>query len=164
MNNPFPCSSKVNGTDCPNSAAFVYRNAVSTQLICDDCAAEYRKSSTRMAIPRNPVAAVALLELLPAREALKMELDRTQLSLKRHLATIEIFEEERYLVDRVVLWADAIAISVGFIVALLTKTPWGLCAAFLTSVGCYLLGRWGVRRYWAKAKLAALNEKFPGVQ
>jgi hypothetical protein len=72
-NNPFVCDMVVDGKPCPNHASLLYRTRHATKVVCDTCASELRMAKGRL-VP-TPIVEFALLELMPAREALLRERD-----------------------------------------------------------------------------------------
>jgi hypothetical protein len=168
MNSPFPCSSKFAHGPCDGLATYVYRSATSTALVCDACAAQYRHDSSKMAVARNPTVPVALLELLPAREALVMNLEKLQSRHEaiqaHHEASLDIAADEKRLIDWVVLWANVMGVVLGAGTGMFLGMGWAFVAACTASLGCYLSGRVVVEKYWIAPQWAELNRKYPGVQ
>ena len=78
MNDPFPCETKVEGVQCAGHATHVYRSASATRLICDECATAYRLAAKG---PRKlAVVEFSLLELIPAREYLRGQVETMRMA------------------------------------------------------------------------------------
>jgi hypothetical protein len=69
MNNPTLCEILIDGRRCNEPSSYVLKTAFATRLCCADCARRYKAEGVTA-----PIMEYALLELIPAREALEQQL------------------------------------------------------------------------------------------
>lgn len=100
----FQCEVVSDGVRCEVPASFLFVSAHTKRLVCPMHAGEYRRGGPGG--PAGAVAEVALLELIPSREALQARLDRA----------IRVAKKLQALVDS---WAEA-----GSTISAVLVRPW----------------------------------------
>jgi len=88
------CEVTADGSPCESPAAFLYIGSGVRRLICARHAREYRAGS-KVGGPTGVVAEVALLELIPSREALQLRLERAIKVAKKFGVIVESFHQLR---------------------------------------------------------------------
>ena len=153
MSTPFVCKSVCGGQTCGKPAARVYVTANAVRLVCDDCAAELKSAKGMLVAP--PIVDVALLELIPAREALMTDNDRLRRLNRKTSQLLLAATEENNRLDKAYSF-----VFLGFSLAVITV--WlavSTLAAFI--VGAFIIpavavARW-LNRRWGKRRLDAIN-------
>lgn len=118
MNDPFVCESMRDGAKCGQPAAYVYKTAFATRLVCDGCAQELR--SVKGALGPAPIVEYALLELVPARQVLLEEKLLMMSKAERDRAEISVLEKAGTLIAYW-LW---VAVGYGVLATLVGAYGW----------------------------------------
>jgi len=171
--NPITCDAVVNDAPCGAPAAYVFKTAHVMRLMCFDCAQRYRAANLK-----PPPLEFALLELIPAREVLEMELKTTQSKLTvangqskmsdeklaaaraRMTAMADLGVAERRLLFRLTMGVLVVAGLVFGVLSFLSAAAW----TFYAPMAILVLGEWGVRRWvdrvWLKPRLKKIDQDF----
>ena len=109
--NPVTCDVTAGAIRCAAPASYVFKNAHTTRLMCFDCAQRYQAADLK-----PPPLEFALMELIPAREVLEMNLRMTDEKLTatraRMTAMAAVGTAERRLLMHLTLGVLALAVVV----------------------------------------------------
>jgi hypothetical protein len=108
-NNPFTCDFTVDGQKCQEPASRLYRTAFATKLICDGCAAMIQGAKGHLAA--TPIVEVSLLELIPARAELLLDLRLAQSRVSTLIESANRREAIERRVEIIRYWGIVVVLS-----------------------------------------------------
>jgi hypothetical protein len=156
--NPTTCEILINGKPCGEYSSYVYKTVFTTRLVCSGCATAYRSAGLR------PLLEFALMELIPARESLEMELKMTQEQLTatraQMTAMAALSAQEERLQLRLMLAVVGVAVVAMGAITWADAPSWAFwLPLFFAGIGEGIV-RWSVTRFWFKPRARKINQDF----
>jgi hypothetical protein len=161
--NPTTCEVLINGKPCGEYSSYVYKTAFATRLVCSGCASAYR-AATSKSMTRPPTLEFALMELIPAREVLEMELkmttERLTATRAQMTAMAALAAQERRLMLRLLVGFVVIGAVVFGALTTFGAPSWALWLPLLAVGFGYGIAEKAVQAFWFKPRAKKINQDF----
>jgi hypothetical protein len=149
--NPTVCEILIDGQRCNEPSAFVLKTAFATRLCCPECARRYKAEGVTA-----PLLELALMELIPAREALEQELKMTVDMVEKMNRLAVLAANERRLQLHLTLVVCAIGLAFWWGLFAAGRTDWALAMPIVFMIGGEAAVRWAIGKFWRRPRVSRI--------